>query len=61
MTDVAAHAGMSDLVGSLEPGRRFDAVIWDDDLMKVPEGELLEVRVKATIMDGKIVYGQLEA
>lgn len=48
------------MVGSLSPGKRFDAVIWDDDLMKVPEGEMLEVRVKATIMDGKIVHGSLE-
>lgn len=49
------------MTGSLEPGKRFDAVIWDDDLMKVPESEMLEVRVKATILDGKIVHGSLEA
>lgn len=51
---------MSNLAGSLTVGKRFDAVIWDDDLLRVPVGEMLEVQVKATIMDGQIVYGQLE-
>jgi predicted amidohydrolase YtcJ len=51
---------MSSLTGSLQPGKRFDAVIWDDNLMTVPEGEMLEVRVKATILDGRIVHGALE-
>lgn len=57
---IAAYAGLSNLTGSLTPGKRFDAVIWDDDLMTVPVGEMLDVRVKATIMEGQIVYGQLE-
>lgn len=48
------------MTGSLTPGKRFDAVVWDDDLMNVPEGEMLEVQVKATIIDGRIVYGKLE-
>ncbi len=56
----AAYAGLSNLTGSLTPGKRFDAVIWDDDLMIVPDGEMLEVKVKTTIMDGQIVYGKVE-
>lgn len=48
------------MTGSLTPGKRFDAVIWDDDLLRVPIEEMLEVQVKATIIDGRIVYGKLE-
>jgi predicted amidohydrolase YtcJ len=59
-TCVAAYAGLSNTTGSLTPGKRFDAVVWDDDLMKVPNEEMLEVRAIATIIDGKIVYGSLE-
>lgn len=40
---------------------RFDAVLWDDDLMTVDEDEMLDVKVKATIIDGRIVYGQWKA
>lgn len=55
----AAHASFSTITGSLEKGKRFDAVIWDDDLLNAPEGELLDVRVKATIIDGQIAWGQV--
>jgi predicted amidohydrolase YtcJ len=47
------------MTGSLTIGKRFDAVVWDDDLLRVAEGEMLEVGVKATIMDGRLVYGQI--
>lgn len=55
----AAYASFSTMTGSLEKGKRFDAVVWDDDLMTAPQGELLDVRVKTTIVDGQIVFGQL--
>jgi hypothetical protein len=55
----AAHASFSNMTGSLTIGKRFDAVVWDDDLLRVAEGEMLEVGVKATIMDGRLVYGQI--
>lgn len=41
------------------PGKRFDAVIWDDDLMTVDQGEMLEVKVKATLLDGQLVFGSI--
>ncbi|KAL1408147.1 hypothetical protein Q8F55_004950 [Vanrija albida] len=53
-----AYASFSNNTGSLTPGMRFDGVLWDDDLMTVDVGELLDVKVKATIMDGRIVYGE---
>lgn len=40
---------------------RFDGVLWDDDLMTVDIGEMLDVKAKATIMDGRIVYGEWRA
>ncbi|KAK4684230.1 hypothetical protein P7C73_g5961, partial [Tremellales sp. Uapishka_1] len=59
MTTDAAYASFSNITGSLTKGRRFDAVVWDDDLMSVSEDEMLEVRVKTTIIDGQIVFGAL--
>jgi predicted amidohydrolase YtcJ len=47
------------MTGSLTPGRRFDAVIWDDDILTVDQGEMLEVVVKATLLDGQLVYGTI--
>jgi predicted amidohydrolase YtcJ len=57
----AAYAGYSNTTGSLTPGKRFDAVIWDDDLMTVDQGEMLEVKVKATLLDGQLVFGSVAA
>ncbi|WVR04266.1 hypothetical protein IAU60_001266 [Kwoniella sp. DSM 27419] len=59
MTVDAAHASFSNITGSLTPGKRFDAVVWDDDLLTVPENEILEVKAKAVIVDGKLVWGRL--
>lgn len=55
----AAYAAFSNNTGSLTPGMRFDAVIWDDDLMTVDKGEMLDTGVKATILDGRLVFGSL--
>jgi predicted amidohydrolase YtcJ len=56
----AAYASYSDDTGSLEVGKRFDAVIWDEDLFRVADDELLQVRVKATIIDGQVAFGELK-
>lgn len=57
---LGAYASFSeDLVGSLTLGKKFDAVIWDDDLLTVPEDEMLDVKVKGVIVDGKLVWGTL--
>lgn len=53
----AAFAAYSNNTGSLTPGMRFDAVVWDDDLMTVDQGEMLDVQVKATFLDGQLVFG----
>ena len=48
-----------DVLGSLSPGKRADLVILDHDIMddSRPFGEILQTRVKATIVDGKVAYG----
>jgi predicted amidohydrolase YtcJ len=56
----AAYASFSNITGSLTPGKRFDAVIWDDDLLTVPQEEILEMRAKGTIIDGRLVWGRLD-
>lgn len=57
---LGAYASFSeDRVGSLTSGKKFDAVIWDDDLLTVPEDEMLDVKVKGVIVDGKLVWGTL--
>ncbi len=45
-------------VGSIEVGKKADFVIINKDLMKVPEAELLEVKVFTTFVGGERVYGQ---
>nr|ODN86000.1 amidohydrolase [Cryptococcus depauperatus CBS 7841] len=60
MTVWGAYASFSeDRVGSLTPGKKFDAVLWNGDLLSVLDDEILNVEVKAVIVDGKLVYGSL--
>ncbi len=56
MTIWAAKAGFLETeVGSLERGKKADFIILDKDLMKVPETEILQVKVTATYVGGKKV------
>ncbi|KAI0651264.1 amidohydrolase family-domain-containing protein [Trametes meyenii] len=60
MTLDAAYASFSeDTLGSLVPGKRADFVILDRDIMDQdrPFTEILEAKVKATIIDGKVAFG----
>ena len=47
----AVQTGIGDRVGSLEPGKDGDIVIWGDDPLKI-----LGAESAVTIIDGKIVY-----
>jgi len=52
----AAFAGfMEDEVGSLEVGKRADFIVLDRDIMKVTEGEIFQIVVEQTWLDGKPV------
>ncbi|TEU03919.1 MAG: hypothetical protein E3J22_07955, partial [Candidatus Aminicenantes bacterium] len=45
-----------DIRGSLETGKLADITVFDRNLIKIPEQELLDVEVSFTIVDGKIVF-----
>ena len=48
-----------DEVGSLEAGKRADLAILDQNPLdrNIPDEDLSEIEVLATIIDGKVVYG----
>jgi predicted amidohydrolase YtcJ len=53
----AAYAGHDeDELGRLAPGLRADFVILDEDPLAVPAGELDELRIRSTWVDGKAVF-----
>ncbi|MCH7403301.1 amidohydrolase [Belliella kenyensis] len=45
-----------DFKGSLKVGKAADFTIFDQDIMEIPENELLNVKVVMTVVGGKIVY-----
>jgi predicted amidohydrolase YtcJ len=45
-----------DTKGSLTPGKLADVVVLSQDIMTVPEDEILEARVVYTIVGGRIRY-----
>ena len=49
----AEQSGIGDRVGSLEVGKDGDAVIWEDDPLKV-----IGTGAFVTIVDGKVVYSK---
>ncbi|KAF8130389.1 amidohydrolase family-domain-containing protein [Boletus edulis] len=60
MTLDAAYAAFAeDKLGSLSVGKKADFVVLDRDIMTVPLSELLATRVRATVIDGEVVYGSL--
>jgi predicted amidohydrolase YtcJ len=42
--------------GSIEPGKLADFTVLSQDIMKIPEPEILKTRAVMTILGGKIVY-----
>jgi predicted amidohydrolase YtcJ len=44
--------------GSLVPGKLADFVMLSGDIMQVPPSEILQTRVKMTVVGGEIVYSQ---
>jgi predicted amidohydrolase YtcJ len=61
MTIDAAYAAFAERdLGSLTPGKRADFVVLDRDIMSVSIEQVLETKVKATIIDGGLIFGGLE-
>ena len=55
-----AHTSFEEGVkGSIEPGKYADFVVLSDDILSVPAEQIKDIKVKATILGGKPVYGQL--
>jgi predicted amidohydrolase YtcJ len=60
MTLDAAYASFTESeLGSLTPGKRSDFVVLDRDIMTVPFADILDTKVSATVVDGKVAYGAL--
>jgi predicted amidohydrolase YtcJ len=43
--------------GTIEPGKLADLTVFDKDIMKVPELEILKATNLITMINGEIVYG----
>ncbi|MFP4846965.1 amidohydrolase [Winogradskyella sp. PE311] len=54
--DAAYGAFEEDIKGSITAGKLADFTIYNQDLMTVPEDQVLNTKVVITIFDGKIVY-----
>jgi predicted amidohydrolase YtcJ len=55
----AAKAFFEDLSrGSLEEGKMADLVILDQDLINIPEDQILQAKILYTILGGEIVYSR---
>ena len=56
----AAYAGAEeDSKGSLTPGKLGDAVVLREDILSVPQEKMVENGVQATILGGRVVYGEV--
>jgi predicted amidohydrolase YtcJ len=60
MTIDPAYASFTeDTLGSLVPGKRADYVVLSQDIMSVGADKIMDTKVLATALDGRIVFGQL--
>ncbi|KAJ7188611.1 amidohydrolase family-domain-containing protein [Mycena filopes] len=60
MTLDAAYASFAETeLGSLTVGKRADFVVLDRNIMEVEAAEILETKVSATVIDGKVEYGSI--
>jgi predicted amidohydrolase YtcJ len=46
-------------IGSIKPGLMADMLVLDQDYFAVPADEIKDIRPVATILGGRIVYGEL--
>jgi predicted amidohydrolase YtcJ len=46
--------------GSITPGKLADFVVLSDDIFTIPPAAIKDVKVEATFVGGRIVYGGLD-
>lgn len=47
-----------DFKGSIEVGKAADFTIYDKDIMKIPENDILNAKVEMTVVGGKVVFSR---
>jgi predicted amidohydrolase YtcJ len=54
--DAAYGAFEEGIKGSIEPGKLADFTVFSEDIMTIPEDEILKTEVSMVIVDGKVAY-----
>ncbi len=54
--DAAYHNGEENVAGSIDVGKRADLVILDKNPLKVPTNTIKDIKILATIVNGKPIY-----
>lgn len=57
--DAAWMNGFEDTTGTIEPGKFADLVVLGQDLFAIPVQDVSEVRIEATLFEGRVVHGAL--
>ncbi len=54
--DAARAIGKEDEIGSIEPGKFADLVVWNGDVLGTPPDKLMNLGIRQTIIAGNIVF-----
>jgi predicted amidohydrolase YtcJ len=54
--DAAYGAFEENIKGSIAVGKYADFTVFDKDIMKIPENQILKTKVEMTIVNGEVVF-----